>query len=162
MSITMIAAMGRNRTIGKDNKLPWKLPEDMAYFKRMTTGQIVVMGRSTLESFGGALKNREANVVITRNRDYACDGCRVVYSAEEALDLYPDRDVMIIGGEQIYRLFLPHADKVLLTEIEAEFDGDAFFPELPPDQWELQEKTPGETNEKNPYAYAFCTYIRPR
>ncbi|MFS0722305.1 dihydrofolate reductase [Paenibacillus sp. 1P07SE] len=159
MTITMIAAMARNRTIGRDNDLPWRIPDDMAYFKRMTTGTTVVMGRKTLESFGGPLKNRR-NVVLTRSDDFRQEGCEIVHSVEETLERFRGEDLMIIGGEQIYRLFLPYADRLLLTEIEEDFDGDARFPEFDSKQWEQSQRVKGVRDEKNPYDYYYTTYIR--
>lgn len=159
MSITMIAAMARNRTIGIDNKLPWRIPDDMAFFKRTTTGTTVVMGRKTLQSFGGPLKNRR-NVVLTRTADFQVEGCEVVHSVEEALETLRGEDLMVIGGEQIYRLFLPYADRLLLTEIEEEFDGDTHFPAFSSDEWEMAERIKGVRDERNPYDYYYTTYTR--
>jgi len=159
MSITMIAAMARNRTIGIDNKLPWRIPDDMAFFKRTTTGTTVVMGRKTLQSFGGPLPNRR-NVVLTRSADFREEGCEVVHSVEEALEKLRGEDLMIIGGEQIYRLFLPHADRLLLTEIDEEFEGDTQFPSFSYDEWEMSERIKGVRDERNPYDYYYTTYTR--
>ena len=159
MTITMIAAMARNRTIGVDNDLPWRIPDDMAYFKRMTTGTTVVMGRKTLESFGGPLKNRR-NIVLTRSDDYSQEGCEVVHTVEEVLEKYGEQDLMIIGGEQIYRLFLPYADRLLLTEIEEDFEGDTRFPEFDSGEWEQVQREKGIRDEKNPHDYYYTTYIR--
>ncbi|GGF90038.1 dihydrofolate reductase [Paenibacillus abyssi] len=161
MSITMIAAMAKNRTIGTDNELPWRLPEDMAYFRRVTTGTTVIMGRKTLESFGKPLKNRR-NVVLTRNPDYRPEGCEIVHSIDQALGQFASADVMVIGGEEIYRQFLPYADKILLTEIDAEFEGDAQFPEFSAEEWQLAESVKGIRDEKNPYDYYFQTYVKKR
>ncbi|WP_020616282.1 dihydrofolate reductase [Paenibacillus daejeonensis] len=159
MTISMIAAMARNRTIGVDNDLPWRIPDDMAYFKRMTTGTTVVMGRKTLESFGGPLKNRR-NIVLTRSDDFSREGCEVVHTVEEVLEKYGEQDLMIIGGEQIYRLFLPHADRLLLTEIEEDFEGDTRFPEFDSNEWEQALREKGIRDEKNPYDYYYTTYVR--
>ncbi|XEC92555.1 dihydrofolate reductase [Paenibacillus tarimensis] len=161
MSITLIAAMARNRTIGNGNKLPWHLPKEMAFFTRSTTGKTIIMGRNTFESFGKPLKNR-LNVVLTRNKNYAPEGCEIVESVEEALERYRMADIMIIGGEQVYRQFLPYADRILLTEIDAEFEGDAFFPDFNPEEWVLTETVKGIRDENNPYDYYFQTYERKR
>ncbi|RXZ81846.1 dihydrofolate reductase [Paenibacillaceae bacterium] len=159
MTITLIAAMGRNRTIGKDNKLPWKLPDDMAYFVRKTKGKTVLMGRKTLESFGKPLKNR-TNIVLTRRDDFAQDGCIVAHSLDEAFVAAQGADVMVIGGEEIYRQALPFADVILLTEIDEEFEGDAHFPAFSADEWELADSIKGNRDDKNPYDYYFQTYKR--
>ncbi|WP_028561135.1 dihydrofolate reductase [Paenibacillus pinihumi] len=160
MAIILISAMAKNRTIGIDNKLPWRLPEDMAFFRRTTTGNTVLMGRKTFESFGSRpLKNR-LNVVMTRSTDYAPEGCGIVQSVEEALQTYSDSDLYVIGGEEIYRQLLPHADRILLTEIDADFEGDSFFPEFAKDEWELTDSVKGIENEDNPYSYYFQTYQR--
>ena len=129
MIISLVAAMGKNRVIGKDNSLPWKLPEDMKRFKELTSGKTVVMGRTTFESIGKPLPNR-INIIITRDKNYKAEGCIVVNSVDEALKYAKDADeVMIIGGAQIYQQFLPIANKMYLTLIDEDFEGDAYFPE---------------------------------
>lgn len=162
MPIAMIAAMASNRTIGTDNKLPWKLPADMAYFVAMTTGKTVIMGRKTFESFGSRpLKNRH-NVILTHDRNYTAPGCEIVHSVQEVLQRHSqaDEQLMVIGGEQVYREFLPLADIIYLTEIRIEASGDASFPELDSQEWELAESVPGVRNEANDYDYCFQTYRR--
>lgn len=162
MPIAMIAAMASNRTIGTDNKLPWKLPADMAYFVAMTTGKTVIMGRKTFESFGSRpLKNRH-NVILTHDRNYQATGCEIVHSVQEVLQRHSraEEQLMVIGGEQIYREFLPLADMIYLTEIRFEASGDASFPELDSAEWELAESVPGVRNEANDYDYCFQTYRR--
>ena len=136
MIISLIAAMGRNRVIGKDNSLPWKLPEDMKRFRELTKGKPVIMGRKTFESIGKPLPNR-TNIVITRDKNYSAEGCIVVHSAEDALKAAKNADeAMIIGGEQIFREFLPRANRIYLTIIDKDFEGDAFFPDFKEDDWE--------------------------
>ncbi|WP_332908518.1 dihydrofolate reductase [Paenibacillus roseus] len=160
MAIILISAMAKNRTIGIENKLPWKLPEDMAFFRRTTTGNTVLMGRKTFESFGSRpLKNR-LNVVMTRSADYVPEGCEIVHSVAEALDRYSGADLFVIGGEEIYRQLLPYADRILLTEIDEEFEGDSFFPEFAKNEWELIDSVKGIKHEDNPYSYYFQTYQR--
>ena len=135
MIISIIAAIGKNNVIGSDNKLPWKLSADLKRFRQITSGRPVVMGRKTFESIGRALPGR-INIIITRDEDYKADGCVVVHSAGEALDAAKGSgEIMIIGGGQIYKMFLPKADKMYLTVIEKEFDGDAYFPEYGKDEW---------------------------
>ncbi|CAH0121411.1 MULTISPECIES: dihydrofolate reductase [unclassified Paenibacillus] len=162
MSISLIWAMDRNRTIGVDNKLPWRLPADMAYFKRQTSGKTVLMGRKTFESIGKPLPNR-TNVVLTRSRDFRHEGCTIVRSLEEALALAEREPLMVIGGAEIYRLLLPYADRLLVTEIDHSFaGGDAFFPEWDEDEWRIVESVPGTIDEKNIYPHTFVTYERVR
>ena len=135
MIISLIAAIGKNNVIGVDNKLPWKLSADLKRFRTITSGKPVIMGRKTFESIGGPLPNRK-NIIITRDKNYKADGCVVVHSAEEALHAAGENgEVMIIGGAEIYRQLLPKADKMYLTVIDGEFDGDAYFPEYSKDEW---------------------------
>ena len=129
MSISMIAAVGRNLELGKGNDLIWHFKEDMKFFKETTTGSSVIMGRKTFESLPKALPNRK-NIVITNNRDYVADGGYVVNSIEKALELAGD-NAFVIGGGNIYSQFLPLADKIYLTEIEDECaDADTYFPQF--------------------------------
>ena len=160
MTITLIAAMARGRVIGRDNGLPWRLPDDMKFFMRSTLGRTVLMGRRTFESLpGGPLKNRR-NVVLTRRTDYRPAGCEVVHSLEEALTRYGDGELMVAGGAEVYELFLPHADRMLLTEVDAEVEGDAFFPEWDPAEWTLVESVPHPADERHAWPFAFNTYAR--
>lgn len=160
MSITLIAAMARNRVIGRDNGLPWRLPDDMKFFMRSTLGRTVLMGRRTFESLpGGPLKNR-LNVVLTRRTDYRPDGCEVVRSVEDALKRYGGGELMVAGGAEVYALFLPHADRMLLTEVEVEVEGDAFFPEWNPEEWTLVESLEHPADERHAWPFRFNTYMR--
>lgn len=132
----------------------------MAFFRRTTTGHPVLMGRKTFESFGSRpLKNR-INIVLTRSKDYAPEGAEIAHSVEEALSRHLNGDVYVIGGEEIYRQLLPAADRIMLTEIEHDFTGDAFFPEFPESNWQLVDSVKGLENEENPYCYYFRTYAR--
>ena len=124
--VTLIAACAKNRAIGKDNKLLWHLPSDLKRFKRLTTGKTVVMGRKTYESIGKPLPNRK-NIILTNNKDLIIEGCETINSISE-LNLL--EDIVIIGGEQIYNLFIDYADVIELTLIDKDFEGDAFFPEI--------------------------------
>jgi len=160
MTITLIAAMARNRVIGRDNGLPWRLPDDMKFFMRSTVGRTVLMGRRTFESLpGGPLKNRR-NVVLTRRTDYRPEGCEVVHSVGETLARYGDGELMVAGGAEVYRLFLPYADRMLLTEVEAEVEGDAFFPEWDPAEWTLVSSERHPADERHAWPFAFNTYVR--
>ncbi|MBI2651863.1 type 3 dihydrofolate reductase [Candidatus Woesearchaeota archaeon] len=135
MIISLIAAMGKNRIIGKNNSLPWRLPEDMKRFKQLTLGKPVVMGRKTFESIGKPLPNR-TNIIITHDKNYKAEGCIIVHSVKEALKTAEgNKEVMIIGGEKIFREFLPIADRMYLTFIDEDFEGDAYFPEYDKEEW---------------------------
>jgi dihydrofolate reductase len=130
MSVSLIAALASNGVIGRGNQLPWHLPEDLKYFKRVTQGHPVVMGRKTYESIGRLLPNRE-NRIVTRNADYRVEGARVFGSVEEAcLPNGYDGEIFVIGGSEIYAQALKHAHRLYLTRIEKAYEGDARFPEF--------------------------------
>ncbi|MDO8503492.1 MAG: type 3 dihydrofolate reductase [bacterium] len=158
--ISLIAALGRNRVIGKNNRLPWKLPADLKHFHDLTLGKTVVMGRRTFESIGRPLPNR-TNIVITSGEGYSAPGSKIVHSVDEALKAFgKDEEVMIIGGASIYEQFLPLSKKIYLTQIDEDFEGDAYFPAFDPDEWlerEREEKTP---DRENAYRYTFLTLER--
>ena len=158
--ISIIVAMDRNRVIGKRGALPWRLPADMLHFKEVTTGHTVVMGRKTHESIGKALPNR-INIVVTRQKDFAPDGCVAVDSIEKALDISSEKDeIFFIGGGEIYSQIMPYAERLYVTEIDATFDGSVFFPEINPFEWKLMERITGKMDEKNPYKHKFLIYER--
>jgi dihydrofolate reductase len=155
--IKIIVAMSKNRVIGNNNELIWKLSSDLKRFKELTTGHPVVMGRKTYESIGRPLPNRR-NIIITRNLEYEVDGCEVVSSLEEAL-LLTGSDCFIIGGGEIYKQSLEIADKIYLTLVNKEFEGDTTFPELGSD-WATIDTKNFEADEKNEYNYSFIEYDR--
>ena len=140
--MNVIVAADKNWGIGKNNKLLVSIPADMKMFREETSGKVVVMGRKTLESFpnGLPLKNR-TNIVITKNKDYDAKGAIVVHSIEEALEeikAYPEEQIYIIGGEQIYRQFLPYCDRAYITKIDYHYEADTHFPNLDEDpEWEM-------------------------
>ena len=135
MRLKLIVAYAKNRTIGRDNTLPWKLPGDLAHFKRTTLGCPILMGRRTWDSLGRSLPGRR-NIVITRDLSRAVAGVDFVTSLPSALDLVHDAEqVFVIGGAQIYQQALPLADSVIATEVQADIEGDAFFATLDPSQW---------------------------
>lgn len=135
--VSLIAAMARNRVIGKDGGLPWRIPEDMRFFKRMTSGHPVIMGRRTYETDSGLLPNRE-NIILTTKDDYDVAGATVCASLDEALERFAatDEEVFIIGGSEVYRAALPRADRIYLTVIEREYEGDTYFPEFDASRFE--------------------------
>jgi len=160
MTISYIFAMDRNRVIGLNNALPWRLPADMKFFKETTMGHTVIMGRKTFDSMGKPLPGRR-NVVMSRNADLQLEGCEIVHTAEEAMAKYDDQgEVFVIGGEELFRLFMPYVNKLIITRIDHEFDGDAFFPPIETTEWKLVTSEPGVRDEKNPYDYRFETYIK--
>lgn len=148
--IRIIAAMSNNRVIGSDNKLIWNLPDDLKRFKRITTGNTVVMGRKTYESIGKPLPNRR-NIIITRYQDYKADGCEIVNSIDEALMLC-NNDCFIIGGGEIYKQAIDIADKIYLTLIDEHFEGDTYFPEIGKN-WIITSKEIKENLEYKKYSF---------
>jgi dihydrofolate reductase len=160
MKLSLIVAVAKNNVIGSDNKLLWHMPADLKHFKSVTMGSPVIMGRKTFESIGKALPGR-TNIVVTRNEDYIADGCTVANSLQEAVDLCEkEGEVFIIGGAEVYRQAIHAADKVYLTRIDNEFDGDAFFPELNFSDWKLIKYVKHHSDEKNKYDYSFAEYER--
>lgn len=160
--VTLIWAQGENGVIGRENTLPWRIPADMAYFKRETVGKTVIMGRKTWESFGSKpLKDRK-NIVLTRNASYTAEGASVVRSIEEALSAADSEEVMIIGGSEIYALSLPIADRLRVTRVREHFDGDAVFPTVDWSSWLLISSEEGIRDEKNVYRYEFEVYEHPK
>jgi len=161
MSISLIWAMGTNGVIGKNNDIPWHLPRDFAFFKAETLGKRMLMGRKTWDSLGGKpLKNR-TSVVMTRDTSFKPEGATVVHTVEEALNEGKQTDeLMVIGGSEIYRLMLPHADKLIVTRIYEDFAGDTFFPDVDWSLWKEVSKNKGIRDDKNPYDYDFFVYER--
>nr|AIA18208.1 Dihydrofolate reductase [uncultured bacterium] len=159
--ISFIWAMDRNRVIGKENKLPWHIPEDLKFFKSSTMGHPIAMGRKTFVSIGRPLPGRE-NIIITRNKEYSYDGCTVVHSIEEFVEYCREKEeeYFVIGGAEIFKEMFPFADKLYITLIDEEFEGDTFFPEFDLGEWELHSFEKGPRNEKNPYDYEFRIYAR--
>ena len=149
--------MSNNRVIGNNNELIWRLSSDLKRFKELTTGHQVVMGRKTYESIGKPLPNRR-NIIITRNLEYEVNGCEVVSSLEEAL-LLTNNDCFIIGGGEIYKQSLEVADKIYLTLVHKDFEGDTTFPELGK-EWATIDTKDFDADEKNEYNYSFIEYDR--
>lgn len=155
--ISIIAAIGNNRVIGFNNKLPWDLPADMKHFQEKTRGKPIIMGQKTFESIGKPLPGR-TNIILTLDREFNPQGCITAYSLEEAVEAAKNaEEVMICGGVSIYRQFLTLADRMYLTMIEGDFEGDAFFPEFDWDDWDEIERIDNQPDENNPYKYSFVT-----
>jgi len=160
MIISLIAAMDKNRVIGNKGKLPWNLPADMKYFRDNTRGKPVIMGRKTYESIGRPLPDRP-NIIITHDPDYKAEGCIVVTSSGEALKAAGNaEEVMIIGGSQIYKEFLPKSNKMHLTKIDAAVTGDTYFPEYKIEEWKEVSYEEHERDAENEYDYAFVVLER--
>lgn len=161
MKYALIVAAGRNGVIGKDGDLPWRLPADLKHFKTVTMGKPIVMGRKTWDSIGKPLPGRR-NIVLARRTDVdvpeGVDVIRDVDLLEQHLD--GAGEVMIIGGESVYRLFLPIASKLYFTRVEASLEGDAYFPEWDPGEWNCVNRTRVEPDDRNAYAMEFCEYER--
>lgn len=169
MIISIIAAIGKNNELGKDNQLLWQLPADMKHFRDITSGHIVIMGRKTYESIGRPLPNRR-NIVITRETDYQKDGIEVVHSLPEALKIasleqgkkFEENDdeieVFIIGGGQIYNEAIGNANKLYITHVDASLPADTYFPEISCEEWEKTSSESHDADEKNPYPYTFSEY----
>lgn len=160
--ISLIVAAARNGVIGKGNALPWSLPADLKHFKETTAGRTIIMGRKTFESIGRPLPNRR-NVVITRQSDYAPEGIEVVDSLQAAAAAVPEaEEAFVIGGGEIFRQALPLADRVYLTRVDSDIEGDAYFPELEPADWREVSRREGIVDEKNALPHAFLVLERVR
>ena len=163
MTISIIAAVASNNIIGRDNKLPWHMPADLKWFKKLTMGHHVLMGRKTFEEFRKPLPGR-MNVVITRNPNWSADGVAIARSLDEAIskaEAAGDNEIFIIGGAEIFTQVLHRADRMYITRIHAEPEGDTFFPEFDDvNEWKLVDAEHCEADEKNAYPYSFLTYER--
>jgi len=164
VKLSMIVAVAENGVIGRNNALPWYLPNDLKYFKQTTMGKPVIMGRKTYESIGKPLPGR-TNIVITRQADYQPEGVKVVSSVEAARELAESvclidgqEEAMIMGGAEIYTLALPHTDRLYLTEVHADVEGDAFFPEYDKSLWQEVAREDFAAEGPNPYNYSFVVY----
>lgn len=156
--IIFVWAEDEKGAIGKDGGLPWKLPNDMKFFKETTTGHTVLMGRKTFESMGNRpLPNRQ-NLIMTRQLDYQADGVTVVHHLDDIVG--NNEDIYVIGGSEIFKQFMPVVDVLWQTKIAGDFDGDTFFPQVNWEDWQLVEKIPGIRDEKNKHDHEFLKYIR--
>lgn len=159
--ISLIVAHDTNYVMGKDNKMPWHIREDLAYFKKMTMGKAMVMGRKTFESIGKILPGR-MTIIVTRNTNYEAEGAKVVTDFEEAIKLASDYadEVMVIGGGEIFKLALPIADRLYVTLIEHEYEGDTFFPDYG-EEWQVTEESEVKINDDGT-RYKFMIYEKLR
>ncbi len=159
MSLAIIAALNQHRVIGKNNQLPWHLPADLKHFKQLTLHKTIVMGRNTFDSIGKALPQRQ-NIVVTRQQDFQATDVTVVHSIEQAIACAQSVEIMIIGGAQLYEQVLPDVDTLYLTLVDAEVQGDTFFPDWQAWRWRTIEQQRFAADEKNPYSYTFLTLQR--
>jgi dihydrofolate reductase len=157
--ISFVVAMSKNYVIGKNNKLPWHLPEDLKFFKRITTGKTIVMGRKTYESIGNALPNR-TNVILTRQAGFTAPGCRILHSVAEVLELSIGQDLYVIGGAEIFQLMFPWCNRLYITWIDQVVDGDTYFPQHDHSKWKWTKGRIGRYDAKNPYLYYFLVFDR--
>jgi dihydrofolate reductase len=157
--ITIIAAMARNRVIGLDGDMPWHLPGELKHFKNTTMGKPIVMGRKTWVSIGRALPGRQ-NIVVTRNREFKADGCDVVASLAEAVQRARGPEVMIIGGGQLYQRAMPFADRMIVTLVDCEPEGDTWFPEWRNEEWRQLSDRSEPAGDRNPFAYQVLELVR--
>lgn len=164
MLISLIAAVAKNNVIGNKGKLPWHLPADLAHFKKLTTGHPVIMGKNTFLSLGKPLPGR-TNIILAE-QGYEANGCIIVHSLQDAVaaaaQMPGSDEIFFIGGASVYAQILPRADRLYLTQIDAEFPGDALFPEWNTDEWQELSREPHAPDEKNLYAYSFVTLERRR
>ena len=166
MKLALICAVAENRTIGRNNSLPWHLSEDLKYFKRITMGNSIIMGRKTWESIGRALPGR-TNIVITSNTDYEAEGVKVVGSLEAALKLVESisiidgsEEAFVIGGAALYKEALPYAQRFYLTRVHADVKGDTFLAEFNEEEWNEVSREEFQKSETNPYNYSICVLER--
>ncbi len=162
MILSLIVAVSANNVIGKDNKLPWHLPNDLKYFKNTTWAMPIIMGRKTFESIGKPLPGR-TNIVISRNTDWKADGIKSVQSLDQAIELsnrLQVKELFIIGGAEIFNTSLPLARRIYLTRIHQEFDGDVFFPNVNEENWTLVSNRDCEPDEKNAFKHSFQIWER--
>ncbi|MEM9894848.1 MAG: dihydrofolate reductase [Bacteroidota bacterium] len=165
MNVSMIAAMGSNRVIGKDNDIPWSLPDDFKFFRDTTKGHHVIMGRKNWESLPHKFKPLpyRTNIIITRQEKYIAEGAIVVASMEDALQVAEkdeQQELFIIGGGEIYQMALPLANKIYLTEIHQDFKGSVFFPNFSQETWKEISRVKHQQDEKHAYAFDFVQYNR--
>lgn len=155
--IALIVAIDQNNAIGKDNQLLWHLPKDLSFFKNVTSGNAIIMGRKTFESIGKALPNRR-NIVISTQKDLQYAGAEITSSLNAAIELVGNADCYIIGGGSIYQQSLTLVDRLYITKVADKFDADTFFPTINWDEWTLVSEEEHHADEKHAHAFSFCVY----
>jgi dihydrofolate reductase len=162
VTISFVVAYDRNRAIGKDNRLPWRLPDDMRHVRKVTMGKPLIMGRRTWDSIGRPLPGR-TSIVLTRDQEFRCDGCLVARTPDEALKLAGAApEIIVFGGARVFEEFLPLADRIYLTEVETEVDGDTHFPMLDPTEWREVHRKRHPADERHAHAFSLVTLERVR
>jgi len=155
-----MVAMDKNRVIGYKNDIPWRLPRDWEYVKNTTIGHPIILGRKNYESIGKALCKRR-NIVLTKDKNLSFEGCEMAHSINEVFELCKnEEEIFIFGGEEIYKTFLPYVEKMYITNIHEEFEGDTFFPQVDYSKWKDLSVERGITDDKNPHEYYFHVYER--
>ncbi len=157
--ISIIAAMAKNQVIGKNNALPWHLPADLKHFKNVTMGKSIVMGRKTYESIGKPLPGRQ-NIIITADKNYQANGCTIIHSIDDVKSNKDIPEIFIIGGAEIYKQLLPYTQKLYLTFIDANIDGDSYFPEWQQNQWQYISRENHLADAQNKFNYSFVVLER--
>ena len=159
-NLSIIAALSENRVIGRDNQLPWRIPADLAHFKRLTMGKPIIMGRRTWESLPGLLPHR-THIVVTRDRGYVAEGGLVAHSTQQAFSFAGDvEEMMVVGGANLYAQALPLASRMYLTFVHDYFDGDTAFPDYEESEWRETSRERHAADERNPHDYSFVTLNR--
>lgn len=156
-NLFIIAAMDKNQVIGKNNTLPWHLPADLKHFKKVTMGKPIIMGRKTFESIGKPLPGRQ-NIILTRDKNYHATGCSIIHSIDEINKHTDAEEIFVIGGSEIFNQLLPFAQKLYLTFIDAQFDGESYFPKWQKNEWHEIYREDHLADEQNKYNYSFVTY----
>jgi len=159
MHVAIVVAMSENRVIGIRNALPWRLPADLRHFRRVTLGKAVLMGRKTFESIGHPLEGRR-NIVVSRDPHFRAGGCLIAPSLDEALARTGGEEILVIGGASIYAQALPQTERIYLTLVHAQVEGDAFFPAIDEDEWLTIARTDHPADERNDFPYSFLTLER--
>lgn len=160
MDISIIVAIAQNNVIGRDNQLPWHIPNDLKHFKELTMGKPMLMGRKTFESIGRALPGRR-NLILTRDKNFKAQGCEIYHSVEDALASIGDgEELMVIGGEQLFKGLLPHANRLYLTFIHDDIEGDTYFPEWDQSEWKEVMRQDFHKTKEVPFSYSFVSFER--
>lgn len=157
--ISIIVAVDKNNAIGRGNNLLWHISEDLQHFKKITMGHPVIMGRKTYESIGRPLPGRE-NIIVTRNMSFFAQGCIVVHSLQEAINIYPQDDVFIIGGGEIYNEAIAISNKMYITFVDHCYDADTFFPKIDPNLWYEASRVNYERGREFEYSFSFVKYSK--
>jgi dihydrofolate reductase len=165
MIISLIAALTENKVIGKNNDLPWRLPDDMKFFMQTTKGHHVIMGRKNYDSLPSKFKPlpERTNILVTRQKDFVAPGCSVVHSLQDGLTIAEknkEKEVFVIGGAEIYKQALPIAHRLYLTEIKTVLEGDTYFPDFDRQNWEEIIRTPHTSDQRHAYPFDFVIYER--